>query len=726
MNKASVSSIALLLGLSNYALYSHADEQKSAEDTFIEEVLVTASKRGAQSVQDTPYNISAVGADAIEKNGISNLTELSRTVAGLEVIDQGPSNKTLVIRGLTTSAGATQVSTYLDEIPVSATDSEYRLYDIERVEVLRGPQGTLYGDGSQGGTVRYITRRPNHDEVEGSVELDLGKVNGGGNETSVQAMLNVPLIDDTLSLRAVVGRLDNDGLVNRPDLQRSQSDRFKNNNSRLQLLWDMNDSTDLLLAYHSQDVTVEDGTLVGVDNNDVPGFVRNPFGRDSRHINVTLNHETDVGTLTFSGSDSQRRGHFSFDVSAFNPVPYSVSGPSNVDTRSYELRFASDFSGPIQLVSGLYYQDYDAFSLSISGPIDLQSGVLPGDYNPRSIPEPVGQNFLLDQFDQRETRAIFGELSYDLNEKLNVLVGVRRFEIDTNITHIVSTANDIFGRPLGYTTDVDSTDKDTVFKILVSYDVNEDVLLYGTRSEGFRQGGANVLFDPTDTRSETSYRPDYVTNYELGAKLSLADGQLIVNSAVYLMEWDDIQVELLEATRPNEFVTNLGSARLYGWELESTYSPASISGLKFSFGLTLSKQELREDSLDNVGNPFANKGDPIPNAISDSAFIGVEQRFTAFDQAAYVNVTASYTGESQTDFAENSFRNRRWGDFVSTNVSAGLDSETWSLIFYANNLFDDRSPLGWSSTYSPSAGVSIDNIYITRPRTLGIKAQYRF
>lgn len=728
MINTQVSTLALLIGLGNYPLIASADQQGNAVNTghTMEEVLVTGSKRGAQSVQDTPYNISALGEAALTKDGIDNLTSLSRSVAGLEVVDKGPSDKKLVIRGLTASAGAAQVSTYVDEIPLSSIDSEYALYDVERVEVLRGPQGTLYGDGSQGGTLRYITQKPNFDTIEGSVKLSAGSVDSGGLNRSANAMLNIPLIDDTLAVRAVIGHVDNDGLVNRPELNRTQSDAHTNTNGRLQLLWTPTDDTTVLLAYHTQEVEVEDGSLVGVHNNDVPGKVRNLFVRETQHLNLTVEHATDSGVLTFSASDSERTGLFSFDVTAFNPVPASVSGPSNADADSIELRYVSTLDGPLQFVAGAYHQDLSRYTLSISGPVDLTTGVLPSGYNPYSTPEPDGQNFLLDQRGDVTTKALFGEISYDVTEQLNVLFGVRSFAIDTDITHVVQTQHDVFGRPFGNTTAVNSEHEDSIFKVLVSYDFNENVLLYGTWGEGFRQGGANVLFDPTDTRSELAYSPDYVTNYEFGVKASLADGQVILNSAIYLMEWDDIQVSLLEATRPNEFVTNLGSAELYGLEVEGSITPDIIPGFSITFGVTLSEQELQDDSSDQLGNVFVHKGDSIPNAVSNSASLSLEQQFEFLGLPSYLRFSASYTGDSQTEFSESSTRYREWGDFVTTNLSIGIEEQNWSAALSVDNLSNNRSPLGWSSTFSPSGGLNVDNIYITRPRTIGLSLQYHF
>ena len=737
MNKTSVSVIALLAGLNNG--YVIAEDEDNSEDSEIEEILVTGSKRGAQSVQDTPYNISAIGSEDLEKTGINDLSELSRSVAGLEVIERGPSQRVPVIRGLSGSAtaGVAQVAIYLDEIPVTTVGTEFTLYDMSRVEVLRGPQGTLYGDSSQGGTVRYITNKPTFDGMQGSVAVSTGSLTSGGTDFTSNAMINVPLVEDTLALRAVAGVTRNDGFVNRTDLNRQESDEHKNTNGRLQLLWVPSDATKVLFSYHRQDVVVDDDTLVGVDNNELPGFVRNPFKSDVEIVNLTVEHVIDAGTFTFSGSDLSNEDQGGFDVTPFNPsfddggnftgfTPYSVTGLGTTDVKNYELRYASNLNGPLQFIVGVFHQEVDSIGLSISAPVG-EDGVLPPGYDPFQIPEPAGQNFLFSFDEFPEGTAFFGEVSYDITDQLSVLVGARYFEVETGATQVVLTSNDVFGRPLGLTTSSSSENDDTVFKLQAAYEVNEDVLLYGTWSEGFRQGGANVLFDPNGPGVQESYGPDFVTNYEVGAKTSWADGQFILNGALYIMEWDDIQVSLPEINGANRFIDNFGAARLTGIELEGVYRPDSIPGFSVNFGLTLSEQKLTEDGLiNNFGVMTGNDGDTVPGAVGESASVGIEQRFDLGGMDSYARMDLSYTGKAGTQFSELDPAFREWGDFTIINARVGVNDDKWSASVFANNLLNERSPVGWSSVFSPNTISSVDNIYITRPRTVGFSFQRYF
>jgi outer membrane receptor protein involved in Fe transport len=691
-----------------------------AEDLALEEVLVTATKRGASSIQDIPYNISAVGGSFLEQAGVDDFAEIARVVPGLELVDGGPNNKQFVIRGLAGDSGAAQTSVYIDEVPFSfgqtgnVRQSEIMSYDLERVEVLRGPQGTLYGEGSQGGTIRYITRKPDLSEFSGSARVTVAEASrDGGTRLSADGMLNLPLVKDTFGLRAVVSMRDNDGLVDRPDLGFDGSDEEDSDGARLHALWNIGDNTSLQLSYFTQQVEVADTTRVGVDEDEVPGFVVTPFEDDWDIYNLTFNHRFDFGAVTFSGSEMTRETLFSFDVSQFTPFPSRVTQPRELDITSFELRFASDFDGPLQFIAGAYYNEQDGDGLSFGAPVDPETGEVPTGY-------PAEEYFFaLRTLPNTETKSLFGELTYQLTDKLSLLAGIRAFEFTEDTAQYVEVEEDIFGRPRGLINELKSKDEDEVFKLQASYQLNDDVLLYATWSEGFRQGGPNAPFEDNPDLP-TSYGPDYVDNYELGWKSEWMDRQLVLNGALYFMTWDDIQVSLVDSTGANDYVDNYGEADLYGLELEAVYRPEQLSGLTLSLGFNLSNQELTEDSPSQA---TGEKGDPIPNTIENSASLGIEQRFTLFGLDNFARLDVAYTGEAQTTFSSADAQYREWGDFTIVNLRWGVDAEHWSLSLFAKNLTDEREPMSWLVQDRP--GIP-DQIQTTRPRTVGLTASINF
>ncbi len=685
----------------------------------IEEILVTASKRGAASVQDIPYNISAVSGGLLERTAVDSFAGIARLVPGLEAIDAGPKQTRFIVRGLAGNSGAAQTGVYLDEIPftfsnINVQQASLTLYDMERVEVLRGPQGTLYGEGSQGGTIRYITRKPNVEEFEGMVDTTVARASrDGGNRFSVNGVVNVPLVKDKLAVRAVIMHRDNEGLADRPDLGLDGSDEENTIGGRIQALWNITDNTDLLFAYHRQDIELDDDTSVGVNDDSVAGFVIEPFDDELEVFNLTFNHKFPLGTFTWASSSVERDDFFSFDVSQFTPVPSRVNQPVNTEVTSHEVRFASDFENRLQLVIGGYYQNLDINRFSFGGFVDTTTGDMPNNF------DTTGGFFALRMLVESEIKAIFGEVSFDVTDRFTLLVGGRHFDVSFDEEQFIEVPVDIFGRTEGFLTALSAKSKDEVFKAQVSYELNDDILFYATWAEGFRRGGGNVPFAP-DPTIPTQYEPDVVTNWELGWKSTLLNRQLVLNGAIYFMEWDDIQISQPDATGATIFIDNFGAAELYGLEVEGTFQPQALPGLFINFGFNVSNQKLTEDSPQVA---TGRKGDPIPNTIEESASLGLEQRFPILGLDGFARLDVSYTGKAQTAFSETDRAFREWGDYVLTNIRVGVDTKRWAASIFANNLFDERKALSWNVQERP--GID-DKIQTTLPRTVGVNFKLRY
>ncbi len=720
--KYTTSTFAILAGFGT-ALASGASAQNLDTASTFEEILVTASKRGAVSVQDIPYNISAVTGDTLQRAGVENLNDFARMVPGLSMIDNGPSNKQVVIRGLAASAGTEQVSIYFDEIPASGIggtnvqQTDLAPYDVERIEVLRGPQGTLYGAGSQAGTIRYIMNKPNTSEFEGSVSGSLGfRSRDGGEKWLLNGMLNAPVVEDIFAVRAVGYYRNADGFLSRPDRNEQGTDKSETYGGRFLADLHLGDNTKLSASVYYQDTSVDDNPRGLANADSKPGPVLEPTDDEVQMYNLTLEHDLDWGTLTATGSLFKRYTFFSFDQSQFTPgMPNRINQPAHTDTYSGELRFASSFDGPVQVVGGAFYQKRDFTSDSFLGFIDPVTGGLDGT-------DPAFFNLQVSNF---TNKAVFGEVSYDVTDRFNLVAGARVFELKRDAQNTLLA--DVFGRPLGPGPLLESDFSDVVWKFQASYDLTEETLVYATYSEGFREGGEN---SPALTGNiPPTYDPDVVSNYEIGIKSELFDRQLTLNSAVYYMKWDGIQVATFDDTGAFTFISNAGKAELYGIEIEGTARPNALQGFSANFSFRYSQQELSEDNPaanppGAPANPAAGlKGDRIPQSFPLQASLGLEQRFPIGGLDGYVRGDVSYTGKARTQFNTFAPQYREWGDFFLANLRAGVEQDNWTAAIYANNIFNEREPVNWSVQEVP--GIP-DLVQTTQPREVGIHASYRF
>jgi len=709
--------LMLLAPLCAAISFSHSS---SAE---IEEVVVTASKRGASNIQDITSNISALGSESLKKIGANGFRDFAKHIAGLSSIDNGPGNQQIIIRGLASSTGAAQVGTYFDEIPASGSggtnvrQTDLQLYDLERVEVLRGPQGTLYGGGSQGGTIRYISNKPNFEKVEGSVQMDAATRSRNGGETyQLNAMINAPVVEDVFALRAVAFYRDGDGYANLPDLNQRGTDTEETLGGRVMARWNISDNTKLDASVWYQNMEVGDRPQVTLASDSRSGSVKTPFDDKLKMANITLEHSFDAATLTLTHSDYSRDALYVFDVSQFVPGSGGVFQTRDTQLSSSEVRLASNLDGNLQYIVGAFYQQRQADSISAGFFVDDSTG-----------------NIVAEQtkfFDTRtdaefSNKAIFGEVTFQATEQLELLAGFRSFKLTTD-----SQANELltpFGPPSGLADPLHSESDDTIFKLQASYDFSEDALAYLVFSEGFREGGANNinLLTSGGDPAPASFDPDFVKNLELGWKTQYLNKQLTVNGAIYFMQWEDSQVGLLDQNQAFGYTDNAGKASLKGIELETRISPDALAGFSASINLNYSEQQLDENTIQfNNGDDTAGKeGDDLPSTSPISAGIILEQRFELAGQQAFVNFNASYTGKALTTYSYRDSNARKIGDYVLAGARMGLETESWSASLYINNLFDERKPVNWTVEARP--GIP-DRILTTQPRAIGINLEYHF
>lgn len=604
-----------------------ADEAASGN-----EIVVTATRR-ATTVQDAPINIAAVTGEQMEREGLGTLSEATRATPGINIIDQGGrGGSNIIVRGLNaeplnnndnSNDGGGTVATYLGETPVFI---ELKLNDMERVEVLLGPQGTLYGAGTLGGAIRYIPRRPEFGKMSAEVRGDTYRYSAAGSQSfDFGATINLP-ISDNFALRASVDRLDDSGFIdqnyvlNTPGT--SDSNAFgspaaiaanfhsvkdvnyeKTWSGRVAARWEPSDAVDINLTYYFQlqDVGGRQSSSLRADHMPVSFGkyesalrVLEPAKRDNHLVALEGTFDLGFAELTSATSYSKYDARSQRDQTdlgielSVNYGFYSEYFPALVvitdelvkeERINQELRLVSKGDGPFSWTLGGFYNhfkrrvDYTEFTPGLHD----WAGYGIGD----------DRDYISIDRNKRSEYAFYGEASYDVTDAWSITIGGRYYNYDLKIESAAAIAYPSFppGGPVFNFRPDGQKDDGFLGKINTSYRFSPDVLAYATASQGYRSGGSNALDPCTVPASgqfvcgqpnELFYTPDKTTNYEVGLKTQLLDHRLTFNTALFYIDWKDIQ---------------LGSSTQVGAVgITVNGKGASSKGAEFSFDAKLTDQ----------------------------------------------------------------------------------------------------------------------------------------
>ncbi len=709
----------------------------------LEEVVVTATKRGNVAVQDTPISVRALTRAELEAQNITQFTDWARFVPGVTFRDLGPGEKTIVTRGLT-STGAATTAVYFDEAVITAFNDgegggrnvDFKLYDIERIEILRGPQGTLYGGSALGGLVRILPAQPDASRFSGDVEAGASDTANGGENYQLNGHVNLPLIENRLAMRLTGWHEDYSGYIDQARFGISDINDEETSGARAMLRFDVNERLALSAFVQWQDQEIGGVSRFnprGTIAQQLPDFAGPPLvvNRELQNTDFTQNPRTDeaviysmkaewefdAGTIVGVSNWYDRDFLNNFDstpILLFFGVPITAisSFPEERTVWSNEVRFNSKFDGPFQFLTGLFYSEEHIKSESNVFTVD-DNGLI-------DSPEPNVLSVLRDRnFDEL---AFFGEATYSFSDRLSATLGARFAEFD-----FVTDENAVvpfFGPPTGPEPTKSGDDSSETFKGNVSFRATDDALFYFTVSEGFRRGGLNLnafgdLFDIPET-----FTSDSVTNYEVGAKTEWLDRRLIVNATIYTIDWDDIQVETVTEAGGIEFFANAGAARVDGIEFELLARP--LPGLDLSLVAAYSDARLTEDqppiSADPDDPARGLDGDPINN-VPDLTFAASAQydwRWLS-NYSGFVRVDYSYTDGSNTTISPRNPFNVPLDSYDLVNLQIGMRSESWRVTVYAENLFDERPQNDAINDFT-----NILAFVTSRPRTIGVRAGYRF
>jgi len=802
MFKPSLLTLAVSSALSGVLFSGNAtaQEQIIEKNKSLEVIEVTATRRSG-SIQAAPLNITALDADVMKDQNISELADVARWVPGLTITDQGGrSGSPIIVRGLNTNSSGPSsdggtVATYINEIPVSV---DMRLVDVERVEVLIGPQGTLYGAGTLGGAIRYMLKEPELDFISGEVFGDVFQTQESdsvGGEAGF--IFNLPLIEDKLAVRTSLNIYEDPGFIDYAytvrepgvsitdpdwtnlDAVNSNLKNVKDANGettttgRISLRYKANESFEGTLNYFYQKQDTEGRSIVHHNSlnennglNDRIGKYESAYRfeepREKEDQLLSLELKADLGFaelvsatgISHFEADGQRDQtdlliRLDYGYEEFPSFSAFTREIDEVDTFTQELRLVSQSDSDLSWIVGGFYNKTDT---------DASSREFTPGFDQFAVDNFGGAQLRPDSLEYLEITgskvtesALFGEVGYQVTDKLDITIGARFYEYDveSKAAFDFPLANTLYEGAAPDEISVnfeenEAGDNGNLFKFNAKYQFTDSVMAYATISEGFRIGGSNGLVPcptplPEDqqtgcgTPDEMLYDADTTTNYELGFKSTWMRSQLHFNAALFNVDWDNAQIAGATTVGQLPYLSNAGSANAKGVEIATRAILSDSFTAYATYAYT--KAELTSDApyLFNAdGTDGAKDGDRLPGSPEHQFSMGINYQTEVFnDKTLDINygLTAQSDVISKVGLRDNG---EALPGYSLSNISAKLTADAWSTTLYVDNLFNKyavTSVRRSDADITTANGADIQRNYgyfINRPLTVGIKFNYKF
>lgn len=729
------------------------------------DIIVTATRR-EERIQDVPLSISAYSQEELTEKGIVGYEGIGRETPGVVLNKPTANFNNFTARGIATNGYnanlQSSVAIYIDELPVSTigntTVVDPNLFDVERVEFLRGPQGTLFGSGSLSGAMRILQKSPDLNDFDTSALVDFGLTGSDSLRQRYNAMVNVPLVEDRLAVRAVGFYRHEEGYLDNVGTGVHNSNTLVDYGGRLVLLWKPTDrlSVKLLGSYEYSNPKDSSLTSPSLGRNKRVSDEPDRFTGKQAIANATIEYEFDFAKLTSSSTYSDFDQRFYVDLAGTFP-PGSFAGAPiafGLDADGYdkvfvqETRLASTLDGPFQFVVGGFYldrrRDVDYFyrsNLDFLAERGLTG--LPDKYYQKQYTHSLSKEL-----------AGFGELTYRFSDNFWLTGGMRYGETSaqgfTEKGGYLATA-DFFGFDLNYleiglgnirnvnfdnfpeyaaVTGVKAKGSKPSWKASATFKPSETVTTYATFSTGFRApivnafAGRASVSDPDDIIIPFGATSDSLKSYEIGAKGRWLGGRVSINTAFYLIDWSNIQAQANRVSDSVQFATNIGAARSKGFEFEVAVIPAT--GWAIGFNGAYNDSKITKLSAEEAAISGAVLGHRLSAPrIQGAAYMSYNFKL-ASDVDAMLAVNAQHIGAYNSSFPNTPGNPNlplstfgKTDAYSNVNLSLGLKKGDLSAQFYVENLFDDHS-----ITYIHPEAFLNSRFGTMRPRTFGVRLGY--
>jgi outer membrane receptor protein involved in Fe transport len=713
-----------------------AAEESRQNTSIIEEIVVTAQKR-EQTLIDIPQAISVVSGATLETQQATNFTDYLKLVPGLQLNQGGPGEGRLVMRGVNTGGVASTVAVYMDETPFGSSSGlvnggvlagDFDTFDVSRIEVLRGPQGTLYGASSMGGLLKFVTNAPDTGGYSAKGRVSVEDTKGGDLSYRTTAVVNVPL-SETVAVRASGFHRKEGGFIDSigtggSDVENDINDT-KVYGGRASLLFKPNAAFDLRLTAMAQDIKANGSTVVESD----PDTLKTLYGRPTlsqfipsfsdiryRVYNGVLNYDVGAATLTSSTSYTELKQTKRDDATFLSPLLEAVFGEANElylgqntnnEKFTQEVRLVSNAGGMFEwLVGGFYtdekgliYQEYVA--------------VQPGTLTELTTLPLLAELTLNSRYKEY---AAFANATLHLSDRFDVDVGGRyshnKQAADQTAAGVLAGDAVISG--------LKSSDNVFTYSLAPKFKFDEHRSLYARVANGYRPGGPNVLPPNAPANTPATYAPDKTVSYEAGFKGESADRRFSLDVAAYHIDWKGIQL----LTVVNNFGINANGADADSNGVEFNATARLASGLTVSANGAYTDAKLAGDTDDLVGGK---KGDQLPFTPKISVSFNGDYSWSLGDKEAYVGASLRVMGKQSASFdadyrAANGHQ-RQVASYEVIDLRAGLSFGRVDLEAYVKNLTDADGKTSTSAVTSsgfpiyPNGAIGTG---VIRPRTIGV------
>jgi len=774
---ASVAVLALALGSTAAAQVAAAPDAPAAGGQQLEEITVTATKR-EEKLKDVPVAVSVINAAQLQSQHIIDIEDAIRNVSSIAFSTTGGEGQdNISIRGISSNVGSQVVGIYLDDVPLLVTNSYEgvtipKFLDMARIEVLKGPQGTLFGAGSEGGTLRFISNLPRFDVFEGSGQIDLGYTDGsGGPNYDFQGVINIPIVEGKLAFRGSFEYGYLGGWVNRI----TNEGKFAGS--------DVNDERDIVFRLAARLAATDDLTITAqmfgqrAHMGDSPNITTSlgdntiqkqvdEFSRDTMFIpSITIEDDLGFARLTsvtsyFWRQESRQRDGTSFNSGAVaqfildpaypafqhqnDTILANIASPVHFHDTWYTANQEIRLTSPTQAESGLPFRWTVGFFYSDQANNHRDYEDAPGFsaafqdiYGHNINDDPVLGNgdpqlwkndqiyYVYDRNDLRQY-ALFGQMDWDLLSDLHFGAGARYVYARESFTENGGAFFELGN--VGVTSPYSQLAHFYAFtpKFTLSYDVTPDSTVYASASKGFRFGGATSPNDNTICLqgfkvlgidgAPMTYGPDKLWTYEVGTKSRVLNNSLSINAAAYYTDWSQIQESVTIPICGGQFNSNVGNAESYGVEGEMVYAPAQLPGLTVHLNGNIQHAQITSAAASSP----AHAGDHILFVPDWSMAFGADYDFPVVEgYDGFVRVDYEYTGPSRGSFvpSDPNFNDPAYGVL---NGSFGVRMDQAEVSVYAKNLANDQTVIQRPVINSVLEG------YTLRPITVGVTAKRSF